>query len=234
VSGRPDKASAEWQRWNAVDEFVDETIVGEDEALVLAREDSDRAGLPGIAVTPAQGKLLYLLTRVHSARRVLELGTLGGYSTIWIARGLAAGGLLVTVEIEERYAEVAARNIERAGVADRVRQRLGPAAEHLGALSAEGSEPFDLVFMDADKPGTPEYLELVLPLVRPGSLIVSDNTVRAGELGRADTADAGAQGMRRMHELLAAARERGTLTATTIQTVGGKGYDGFTVILVEG
>ena len=219
--------------WDDVDEFIDETIVGEDEALARAREESVSAGLPGIAVTPAQGKLLYLLARIHGARRILELGTLGGYSTIWLARALPPDGLLVTVEIEEAYAEVAARNIARAGVSDRVRQRLGPAAEHLGALSAEGVEPFDFVFMDADKPGTPEYLELVLTLVRPASVIISDNSVRDGKLGDPDTPDAGAQGMRRLHELLATARERGTLTSTTIQTVGAKGYDGFTVILVE-
>jgi predicted O-methyltransferase YrrM len=221
--------------WDQVDAFIEETIVGEDDALVQARRDSDDAGLPAIAVTPAQGKLLHLLARVHHARRVLELGTLGGYSTIWLARALPPDGLLVTVELEERYAEVATRNIARAGVADRVRQRLGAAAEHLGALSAEGVEPFDLVFMDADKPGTPEYLELALPLVRPGSVIVSDNSVRGGELGRPETADAGARGMRQLHELLARRRTgpRGTLSATTIQTVGAKGYDGFTVVLVE-
>jgi predicted O-methyltransferase YrrM len=219
--------------WDAVDAYIDRTVVGEDDALARARADSDKAGLPPIAVTPAQGKLLYLLARIHGARRILELGTLGGYSTIWLARALPPGGLVVTVEIEERYAEVAAQNIDRAGVGDRVRQRLGPAAEHLGALSAEDVEPFDLVFMDADKAGTPEYLEQVLTLVRPGSVIVSDNSVRGGELGRADTVDAGARGMRELHELLAAARRRGTLSATTIQTVGAKGYDGFTVVLVE-
>jgi predicted O-methyltransferase YrrM len=221
------------REWDAVDAFVEETVVGEDDALVRAREDSERAGLPPIAVTPAQGKLLHLLARIHGARRILELGTLGGYSTIWLARALPPGGLLVTVEIEAAYAEVAARNIDRAGVGDRVRQRLGPAAEHLGALSAEGAEPFDLVFMDADKAGTPEYLEQSLALVRPGSVILSDNAVRGGELANAATADAGARGMRQMHELLAAARKRGTISATTIQTVGAKGYDGFTLMLVE-
>lgn len=218
------------ERWDAVDEFVTETLAREDDALRLARSDSAREGLPEIQVTAAQGKLLHLLARLHHARRILELGTLGGYSTIWLARALPDGGRLVTLELDPRYAEVAGANIARAGVGGVVEQRVGPALDSLRALREEGVEAFDMVFIDADKARTPEYFTEALELTRRGGLIVVDNVVRGGELAVADSDDEGARGMRRFHEL-AAAEPR--VQATTIQTVGAKGYDGFTLALLE-
>jgi len=218
------------QIWTAVDEYVEEKLIGPDDALEQALRASAAAGLPPIAVSPAQGKLLYLLARVHGTRTVLEVGTLGGYSTIWLARALPAGGSLVSLELNPAYADVAQSNLAHAGLADRVQLRVGAAIESLRTLVAEGAGPFDLIFLDADKPSTPEYFEQALQLSRPGGLIISDNVVRGGALAEQDTEDAGARGMRRFHDMLAAEPR---ITATTIQTVGRKGYDGFTVVLVE-
>jgi predicted O-methyltransferase YrrM len=220
-------------RWSEVDAYVEQLLVGEDAALQAALQASDAAGLPPIALTPAQGKLLHLLARMHGARAILELGTLGGYSTIWLARALPADGRLVTLELNPRYAAVAAANVERAGLAGLIKINVGPALEGLRALIAEGAGPFDLVFIDADKQRTPEYFELALELTRPGSLIVTDNVVRGGALVDADSEDPAVQGMRRFHELLARDVGGHRITATTIQTVGAKGYDGFTLALVE-
>jgi predicted O-methyltransferase YrrM len=216
--------------WNEVDAFVEATLIAPDEALDAALAASAAAGLPAIAVTPAQGKLLHLLARVHRARRILELGTLGGYSTIWLARALPADGRLVTLELSDRYAQVARASIERAGLAELVELRVGPALDSLARLAEERVEPFDLVFVDADKQSTPAYFEASLALTRPGGVIVVDNVVRGGALADPGTEDAGAQGMRRFHELLAAEPR---VQATTIQTVGGKGYDGFTLVLLD-
>ncbi len=222
------------QRWDAVDDYITATLLGEDAALERAQATSAAGGLPPISVTAPQGKLLQLIARIQGARTILELGTLGGYSTIWLARALPSDGRLVTLELDPSYAELAAANIAAAGLSERVEQRVGPAAESLRELIVEGAGPYDLVFMDADKPGTPTYLELVLELVRPGSVIISDNSVRGGDLADPDTDNAGARGMRRLHELLAADRTGpGRLSATTIQTVGSKGYDGFTLALVQ-
>jgi predicted O-methyltransferase YrrM len=218
--------------WEAVDAYVQDMLLEPDDALEAAVRTSVAAGLPAIAVSPPQGKMLHLLARLHHARRILELGTLGGYSTIWLARALPAGGELLTLELDPHYAEVAAENITRAGVDERVQIRIGPALEGLQTLVAEGGAPFDLVFIDADKPGTPAYFEHALKLTRPGGLIVTDNVVRGGALADAGGEDPGPQGMRRFHELLALAREDGSVSATTIQTVGVKGYDGFTLALV--
>jgi predicted O-methyltransferase YrrM len=218
------------ERWEAVDEYVEQRLIGQDAALDAALEASRDGGLPQIAVTPAQGKLLQLIARVHGARRVLELGTLGGYSTIWLARALPPDGLLVTLELDERYARIAQASIERAGIGERVELRVGPAIDSLRDLSAEGGEPFDLVFIDADKRSTPEYFLESLKLTRAGGVIVVDNVVRGGKLADADAEDPGVQGMRRFHELLASEPR---VSATTIQTVGNKGYDGFTFALVE-
>jgi predicted O-methyltransferase YrrM len=218
------------ERWDAVDEYVEQRLIGEDAALQAALDASVRAGLPQIAVTPAQGKLLHLLVRVHRASSVLELGTLGGYSTIWLARALPPDGRLVTLEVDERYARVAQESIERAGVGERVELRVGPALDSLRDLVAQGGEPFDLVFIDADKRSTPEYFTESMKLTRPGGVIVVDNVVRGGALADAEAEDPGAQGMRRFHELLA---NEPRVSATTIQTVGAKGYDGFTFVLVE-
>ena len=217
------------ETWDAVDEYTEGLLIGSDPVLDAALAASEQAGLPPIAVTASQGRLLNLLVRIHGARRILEIGTLGGYSTIWMARGLPADGRLVTLELSPDYAAVASANVERAGLAELVEVRVGPALDSLAALEGEGSEPFDMVFIDADKQRTPEYFAHALRLARPGGVIVADNVVRDGNVADPDTWDTGAQGMRRFLE--AAGAEPG-VEATTIQTVGGKGYDGFTLALI--
>jgi predicted O-methyltransferase YrrM len=218
--------------WDAVDAYVAAALLDPDPALEHALAASAAAGLPAIAVSPPQGKLLELLARIHRAERILELGTLGGYSTIWLARALAPGGRLVTLELDARYAQVASANIEAAGLADRVQVRVGAALAGLRELVTEGAGPFDLVFIDADKQGTADYFEVALQLSRAGSVILTDNVVRGGALADPDTEDERALGMRRFHELLARERASGRVSSTTIQTVGLKGYDGFTLTLV--
>jgi predicted O-methyltransferase YrrM len=222
------------ERWTAVDHYTAGLLLDPDPALEEAVTASAAAGLPAIAVSPNQGKLLALLVRLHGSRRVLELGTLGGYSTIWLARALPDDGLVLTLELQAAYAEVARANLERAGLAGRVELRVGPALEGLEQLLAEHADPFDFIFIDADKAGTPEYFELALELSREGTVILTDNVVRGGALIDPDTDDAGALGMRRFQEMLAEDR-RGPrrVSATTIQMVGSKGWDGFTLALVE-
>jgi predicted O-methyltransferase YrrM len=221
------------EQWTAVDRYITGQLVDPDPALEHALESSAEAGLPPIAVTPAQGKLLHLLVRALGARTILELGTLGGYSTIWLARALPPGGRLVTLEASPDYADVAQANIARAGLGDVVELRRGAALESLPELAAEGGEPFDFIFIDADKRNTPAYFDWALKLAHSGSVIVADNVIRDGRLIDASTDDADAQGGRRLHELLAAERAAGRrASATTIQTVGAKGYDGFTLALV--
>ena len=219
-----------WERWNAVDEYSAGLLNGPDPVLAAALQASAAAGLPPIAVSASQGKLLNLLVRIHGAASILELGTLGGYSTIWMARALPPQGRLVTLEIDPAYAEVASANLRRAGLAELVDVRVGPALDSLEGLRREGAGPFDLVFIDADKQRTPEYFTIALELTRPGGVILTDNVVRDGALIDADSEDPGVQGMRRFLEL-AAAEPR--VSATTIQTVGSKGYDGFTLALLE-
>jgi predicted O-methyltransferase YrrM len=219
------------ERWNAVDDYLSEHLVGTDAVLEAVLADAARAGLPAAGVAANQGKLLHLLARMCGARTILELGTLAGYSTIWLARALPAGGRLVTVEADAGYAEVARGNIARAGVADVVDVRVGPALEVLPRLEAEGAGPFDFVFLDADKQRNPEYLEWSLRLTAPGSVIVADNVVRDGALIDGDSDDPRVQGIRRFTELLGAAAG---VTATAVQTVGSKGYDGFAIALVDG
>lgn len=216
--------------WDAVDDYAADLLIKEDEALRAALRDSGTAGLPAISVSAAQGKLLHLLARMQKASRVLEIGTLGGYSTIWLARGLAPGGRVVTLELEPRNAEIARTNIDRAGVTDRVEIRVGAAIDSLRRMTEEDPAPFDLVFIDADKPSTPEYFRWAMRLSRPGTVIVVDNIVRHGALVDPDSDDPGAPGMRKVSELIAA--DAG-VTATLIQTVGNKGYDGFLLALVE-
>ncbi len=219
-----------WERWDAVDRYTADLLVGGDEELEAALKASTDAGLPAIAVSANQGKLLHLLVRIHGCSRILELGTLGGYSTIWMARALAPGGLLVTLELNPDYAGVARESIERSGLSDRVEVRVGPALDSLLALRDEGVEPFDLIFIDADKQSTPEYFEQALELCRPGGLILVDNVVRDGALIDPDSDDPGVLGMRRFLEM---AGEEPRVSATTIQTVGSKGYDGFVLALME-
>jgi predicted O-methyltransferase YrrM len=216
-------------QWTAVDRYFSDLLHAPDPALDEALRSSAAAGLPSIAVSPNQGKLLHLLARNMGARRILEIGTLGGYSTIWLGRALPADGRLVTLEYEPRHAEVARANIARAGLAAKVEVIVGRATETLPTLAAQKSGQFDLIFIDADKPGYPDYLPWAMRLSRPGSLIIADNVVRKGAVVDAKSADANVQGVRRFNELVAAERR---LSATVVQTVGSKGYDGFVVALV--
>jgi predicted O-methyltransferase YrrM len=221
------------EQWTAVDRYLADRLVGPDPALDAALEASAAAGLPPIAVSPSQGKLLHLLARALGARTILELGTLGGYSTIWLARALAHDGRLVTLEADRGYAEVARANIAHAGLSEIVELRVGPALDTLPQLAAERPDPFDLIFIDADKRSTPDYFMWALELSRPGSLIVTDNVIRDGGLIDPANEDPAVRGAQRFHELLASDRSGAQrVSATTIQTVGSKGYDGFTLALV--
>jgi predicted O-methyltransferase YrrM len=215
------------QLWQDVDRYITDTLVQPDEALDAALAASDAAGLPPISVSPAHGKLLWLLARTLGAKRILEIGTLGGYSTLWLARGLVPGGRLITLEALEKHAAVARSNIDRAGLAKVVEIRVGQALATLP--SVEG--PFDLSFIDADKQNNAEYFSWALKLSRPGSLIVVDNVVREGAVIDAHSSNTAVQGVRRLNELIAAERR---VAATAIQTVGVKGYDGFAIALVLG
>ncbi len=218
--------------WTEVDGYIASKVIPRDRALDAALDASEAAGLPAIAVSPAQGKMLHLLASAIRAKAILEIGTLGGYSTIWLARALPKPprhGTLITLEAEERHADVARANIARAGLADRVEIRVGKALDTLPMLQADGRGPFDFIFIDADKPNIPQYFRWALRLSRPGSLIVVDNVIRGGEVCDAKSKDANVTGVRRFNELLAAEHD---VSATTIQTVGVKGYDGFTLALV--
>ncbi|MFB8117194.1 O-methyltransferase [Streptomyces sp. NPDC055962] len=216
-------------QWSAVDDYFDAVLGDEDPALAAAAQAHVAFDLPDIGVSRSQGKLLHLLARIQGAGRILEIGTFGGYSTIWLARALPPGGRLVTVEWERSFAEAAAGHIERAGVADVVEQHVGRALDILPALAKDGGPPFDLVFIDANKPDTPEYFTWALELSRPGGVIVVDNVVLGGAVAGTADQDGGVRGMRRFHEMLAAEPR---VSATSIQTVGSKGYDGFTLALI--
>jgi predicted O-methyltransferase YrrM len=221
------------QQWTAVDEYITGALVEPDEALDAALAASDAAGLPAIAVSPALGKLLNLLAKLANARRILEFGTLGGYSTIWLARALPPDGRLITLEYEQKHAEVARANIARAGLADLVDVRVGAALDTLPLLAKElgdeHADPFDLVFIDADKPNNADYFAWSVSRTRPGGVIIVDNVVRRGAVADAHSADPNVQGARRLNEVMAADP---LVSATTIQTVGAKGYDGFAIAIV--
>jgi predicted O-methyltransferase YrrM len=217
------------ETWAAVDAYLAELVAPEDPALRSAREQSDAAGLPAIQVSTLQGKLLMLLARIQGARQILEIGTLGGYSTIWLARALPVDGMLISLEVDPRHVEVARENLARAGVSASVEVRLGPAIDSLSQLAEEGAGPFDFIFIDADKPSNPEYLEWAIRLSRPGTLTVVDNVVRTGAILDPSSEDAAIVGTRRLFELLSAEPR---LEATVIQTVGAKGYDGFALAVV--
>jgi predicted O-methyltransferase YrrM len=217
------------EQWTAVDHYIEELFIPPDVALDAALTTSKEAGLPTIQVSPTQGKMLHLLARAQGARTILEIGTLGGYSAIWLARALGEDGRLVTLEISPTHVEVARKNIVRAGVSDKVEIRLGDAHASLAKLISEGSGPFDFVFIDADKPSSAEYFSKVLDLVQPGSMIVVDNVVRGGKVADATIGDPDAKGIRELNALLATER---SVSATQIQTVGSKGYDGFALALV--
>jgi predicted O-methyltransferase YrrM len=214
-------------RWTAVDEYVDDLFSLNDPALGAALEASRAAGLPAISVTPSQGKLLYLLAKMQRAQAILEIGTLGGYSTIWLASALGPAGRLVTLEVDPRHAEVARANIANAGLAHLVDLRLGPAADTLPQLTG----PFDFIFIDADKPGYPTYLTWALKLSRTGTVIVADNVVRDGEVANSDSDDPRARGVRKFLAQLAAEPR---VSTTVVQTAGSKGYDGFALAIVTG
>jgi len=216
--------------FDAVDEYFG-VLVPEDVALVETRAAAVAAGLPDIAVAPNQGKLLHLLAQTAGARRILEIGTLGGYSTLWLARALPADGVLLTLEIDPVHARVAADSLEQAGVGDRVEVLVGPAVETLDRLIGEGTEPFDLVFIDADKQNIARYVEQSLTLSRPGTLVIVDNVVRAGGVVDPAHPDDRVQGVRRMVDLLTG---HPRLDATVVQTVGTKGHDGFALLRVLG
>ena len=217
--------------WTAIDDYIVDTLSPSDPALDQALADSRAAGLPAINVAPNQGKFLQLLARMIGARRVLEVGTLGGYSTIWLARALPADGRLVTLEYSPAHAEVARGNLARAGLSDIAQVRVGAALDSLPVLAAENPEPFDLAFIDADKENNPHYFTWALKLVRPGGLIIVDNVVRAGSVIDAQSRDPNVLGVRRMYDLIAAEPR---VSATAVQTVGSKGHDGFAIALVKG
>jgi len=224
------------EHWAAVDDYIARHLIAEDDALDAALAASERAGLPAGAIPANQGKLLELLVRMQGARRVLEIGALGGYSAIWLARGLPADGRLITLEADARYAEVARASIAAAGLTRIAEVRVGAALRTLEQLFDEGAGPFDLIFIDADKQNNPGYLEWSLKLSRVGTAIVADNVVRAGAiLDRTGTdprlGEGGVQGVRRFYELLASDPR---VSATVIQTVGSKGHDGFALALVTG
>ena len=219
------------EQWIAVDQYIADALIPADPVLDATLKASADAGLPAINVSPAQGKFLHLLTRIHGARRVLEIGTLGGYSTIWLARGmLPAGGKVVTLEVDPKHVRVARANFEHAGLARVIEVREGRALDTLPLLTAEGRGPFDLIFIDADKVRIPEYFTWALQLSRRGSVIIVDNVIRKGEVTDARSSDPSVQGVRQLNELLA---KETRVSATTIQTVGSKGYDGFTLAVVN-
>ncbi|PWB80944.1 MAG: methyltransferase [Methylocystaceae bacterium] len=216
--------------WTAVDDYISNRLIGADPVLDEALRANAAGGLPAIDVSAPQGKLLHLLARSVKARKILEVGTLGGYSTIWLARALAEGGRLVTLELEQQHAAVAAANLTRAGLRDLVDIRVGPALDALPKLESEGAGPFDLAFIDADKPNNANYFAWALKLSRPGSLIIVDNVVRNGAVADAASPDENVKGARALFDALAAEPR---VTATAVQTVGSKGWDGFAIAVVN-
>ncbi|MBD1996637.1 O-methyltransferase [Leptolyngbya sp. FACHB-541] len=217
------------EKWTAVDRYITDILVPPDPALDAALQASDAAGLPPHNVSPNQGKLLMLLALIHKAHNILEIGTLGGYSTIWLARALPTNGRLITLESDPKHAEVARHNITHAGLTNIVEVRVGKALDTLAKLATENCHPFDLIFIDADKPSNPEYFSWALKLSCKGSLIIADNVVRDGAVIEPDSVDPKVQGIRRFNEMLGSEPR---VSATAIQTVGSKGYDGFAIALV--
>lgn len=214
--------------WDSVDKYFNKNLLENDYSFVL--ENQSNAGLPDINVTPTQGMFLNLLSKTLGSKRILEIGTLGGYSTIWLSKSLPEGGKLVTLELSEKHASVARKNLEKAGLLNRVEIIVGQALDSLPKLVDNSHEPFDLVFIDADKANIPQYFEYALKLTRPGSLIVVDNTVREGKVIDINTKDESVQGVRRFIELLS---KTDSVEATSVQTVGSKGHDGFVMIRVK-
>lgn len=216
--------------WTAVDAFIENQLLDQDPVLDAVLQHNAAAGLPSIDVSAAQGKLLYLLAKIAGARRVLEIGTLGGYSTIWLARALPPDGTVVTLEIDPIHARVAAGNIRKAGLAETVDIQVGPALDSLIDMDAAADGPFDFIFIDADKPNNPRYLEQAMRLSRPGTVIVCDNVIRDGNVIATDGADANVVGARAAFSFIGG---HDRLEGTAIQTVGSKGYDGFAIAVVS-
>jgi predicted O-methyltransferase YrrM len=216
--------------WTAVDDYIGECLLPTDPVLEAALTNNSDHGLPAIDVSPAQGKLLFLLARMSGSRTILEVGTLGGYSTIWLAKALPPGGKIVTLELDPHHAGVARANLERAGLSEAVDLRVGPALESLPKVHAEGLGPFDFVFIDADKPNNPHYLSWAMRLSRPGTVIVCDNVIRDGAVLNQDGSDAYVEGARAAFSFIGGDPR---LDATAIQTVGAKGYDGFAIAIVN-
>ena len=216
--------------WSAVDRYIEEQLLPSDPVLDAALRANRDGGLPAIDVSPAQGKLLHLIARMCGATKILEIGTLGGYSTIWLARALPPGGRLVTLEYELAHAKVARKNVERAGLSHLVDIRIGKAVDNLPGVEADGLAPFDLIFIDADKPGNPQYLAWALRLSKPGTVIVCDNVIRDGAVIEADSGDVNVAGARAAFSFIGKEKR---LSGTAIQTVGAKGYDGFAIAIVD-
>lgn len=216
--------------WTAVDNYIVSSLFEADPILDAVLAANHDQGLPAIDVSPAQGKLLSLLARIQGARRILEIGTLGGYSTIWMARGLPSGGKIVTLELDPHHAKVARSNFERAGVSEKVELRVGPALQSLATLASENAGSFDLIFIDADKPNNPNYLAWAMKLSRPGTVIVCDNVIRDGAVVNEDGRDANVEGARAAFAFIGGDKR---LDGTAIQTVGAKGYDGFAIATVR-
>lgn len=215
--------------WSQVDDYLNELLIPSDRLLEQTLHRNTEAGLPAHDVAPNQGKFLQLLLQIHGSARVLEIGTLGAYSTIWMARALPEHGKIVTLEADPHHAEIARTNLVQAGLIDKVDLRIGPALTTLPDVQEDYREPFDLIFIDADKPSNPDYLRWALRLSRPGSLIIGDNIVRDGEVIHAESTDPRVQGVRQFLKLIA---DHPRLEATALQTVGSKGYDGLVIARV--
>ena len=216
--------------WTSVDKYLGDVLVRQDKHLDDAVAASDAAGLPSIQVSPPQGKLLEILIGMMKAKNILEVGTLGGYSTIWMARSLPMDGHVITIEIDPKHAEVAQENFNRAGLEKKIDLRVGNARDILPAMIEGGMGPFDFVFIDADKASNPDYFGWALKMSRPGTVIIVDNVIRDGKIIDADSEDASVQGVRRLNEIMSSSVG---VTVTALQTVGVKGYDGFSVALVQ-
>lgn len=217
-------------KWNEVDQYFNSKLLPSDSVLDAVLQTNAEAGLPAIDVAPNQGKLLYLLAKMKGARNILEIGTLGGYSSIWLARALPQDGQLITLEYEQAFAHIAEENLKKAGLDEKVQILVGPALETLPTLTDKGMSGFDFIFIDADKPNNPHYLKWALELCNPGAIIIVDNVVRDGEVIKQESDDDGVQGVRQLFDLLASEPR---IEATAIQTVGSKGYDGFVLGVVK-
>ncbi|WP_458119421.1 O-methyltransferase [Paenibacillus sp. Z6-24] len=218
------------QRWSEVDHYVEQKLIPEDSIMKQVLLSNQQADLPPFDVSPLQGRFLQLLVRMSGARRILEIGTLGGYSTIWMARALPAGGRIVTLELNRHHADTAAANFELAGVTGQIELRQGDALKQLARLDEEDAEAFDFIFIDADKPNNPDYLKWALRFSRPGTVIFGDNVIREGEIINQQSSDPRIKGVRTFYDMLAGEPR---ITATALQTIGSKGYDGFMIGIVN-